>query len=90
MYHGLNKPRHPVYQVRFPAVLGHLVHHCAADHHRAHNHPLWRAPNLIISPHISAGSDLPREQRWVLARENLRRYIAGEKMLSVVDVERGY
>lgn len=54
------------------------------------NHPLWRAPNLIISPHISAGSDLPREQRWVLARENLRRYIAGEKMLSVVDVARGY
>ena len=54
------------------------------------NHPLWRAPNLIISPHISSGSDLPREQRWMLARENLRRYVAGEKMLSVVDVARGY
>lgn len=54
------------------------------------DHPLWRAPNVIISPHISSGSDLPREQRWILARENLRRYIAGERMLSVVDVERGY
>lgn len=54
------------------------------------DHPLWRAPNLIISPHVSWGSDLPREERWVLARENLRRYIAGEKMLSVVDVARGY
>jgi phosphoglycerate dehydrogenase-like enzyme len=54
------------------------------------DHPLWRAPNVIISPHISSGSDLPREQRWILARENLRRYVAGEKMLSVVDVERGY
>lgn len=54
------------------------------------DHPLWTAPNLIITPHISAGSDLPREQRWTVARENLRRYVAGEKMLSVVDLERGY
>jgi hypothetical protein len=27
---------------------------------------------------------------WILARENLRRYVAGEKMLSVVDLKRGY
>ena len=54
------------------------------------DHPLWRAPNVIITPHISAGSDLPPEQRWVVARENLRRYVAGEKMLSEVDVRRGY
>ena len=54
------------------------------------DHPLWKAPNVIITPHISSGSDLPREQRWMVARENLRRYIAGERMLSVVDLERGY
>jgi phosphoglycerate dehydrogenase-like enzyme len=54
------------------------------------DHPLWRAPNVIISPHVSSGSDLPREQRWVLAREQLRRYVAGEKMLSVVDLKREY
>ncbi|MFO7276104.1 MAG: D-2-hydroxyacid dehydrogenase [Pseudomonadota bacterium] len=53
-------------------------------------HPLWRAPNVIISPHVSAASDLPREQRWLVARENLRRYVAGERMLSVVDLEREY
>lgn len=52
--------------------------------------PLWHAPHVILSPHISSGSDVPDEQRWILARENLRRYAAGERMLSVVDLTRGY
>jgi phosphoglycerate dehydrogenase-like enzyme len=54
------------------------------------DHPLWKSPNLIISPHVSSRSDLPGEQRWTLAREQLRRYAAGEKMLSVVDLKREY
>jgi phosphoglycerate dehydrogenase-like enzyme len=54
------------------------------------NHPLWKAPNLIITPHISSRSDLQGEQRWILARENLKRYIAGGKMLSEVDLKRDY
>jgi phosphoglycerate dehydrogenase-like enzyme len=52
--------------------------------------PLWHAPRVIITPHISARSDLPGEARWILARENLCRYAAGERMLSVVDLSRGY
>jgi phosphoglycerate dehydrogenase-like enzyme len=52
--------------------------------------PLWKAPNVIISPHVSSRSDLAGTERWVLARENLRRYVAGEKMLSVVDLKREY
>jgi phosphoglycerate dehydrogenase-like enzyme len=54
------------------------------------NHPLWKAPNVIISPHVSSRSDLPGDDRWTLAVENLRRYVAGEKMLSVVDLKREY
>jgi phosphoglycerate dehydrogenase-like enzyme len=54
------------------------------------DNPLWRAPNVIISPHVSGTSDVPNEYRWILAREKIRRYAAGEKMLSVVDVQRGY
>jgi phosphoglycerate dehydrogenase-like enzyme/glyoxylase-like metal-dependent hydrolase (beta-lactamase superfamily II) len=53
-------------------------------------HPLWKAPNLIITPHFAAWSDAGRERRWLLYRENLRRFVAGERMLSVVDPERGY
>lgn len=54
------------------------------------DHPLWKAPNVIISPHVSSRSDLPSAARWILARENIRRYAAGEKMLSVVDLNREY
>lgn len=54
------------------------------------DHPLWRMPNVIITPHVSAGSDLIRERVFLVARENLRRYVSGEPMLSVVDIERGY
>jgi phosphoglycerate dehydrogenase-like enzyme len=52
--------------------------------------PLWHAPHILITPHISARSDLPGEARWTLAAENLRRYVNGEKMLSVVDLAKGY
>ena len=54
------------------------------------DNPLWRAPHVIISPHISSRSDLPGEARWTLAVEYLRRYANGEKMLSVVDLSKGY
>jgi len=53
-------------------------------------HPLWKAPNLIITPHYAAWSDVDRERRWLLFRENLRRFVAGEPLLSVVDPVRGY
>ncbi|MEY2854054.1 MAG: Glycerate dehydrogenase [Pseudomonadota bacterium] len=54
------------------------------------DHPLWKAPRVLITPHISARSDLPGEARWTVAVENMRRYAAGEPMLSVVDLARGY
>ena len=54
------------------------------------DHPLWKAPNVIITPHSAAVSDAGRERLWLLFRENLRRFAAGDKLLSVVDVDRGY
>jgi phosphoglycerate dehydrogenase-like enzyme/glyoxylase-like metal-dependent hydrolase (beta-lactamase superfamily II) len=54
------------------------------------DHPLWKAPNVIITPHYAARSDIGRERRWLLYRENFRRFVAGEPLLSVVDPERGY
>jgi len=52
--------------------------------------PLWHLPNVIITPHVSAQTSVSREQRNLVLVENLRRYAAGEPMLSVVDIERGY
>jgi phosphoglycerate dehydrogenase-like enzyme len=53
------------------------------------DHALWRTPNVIITPHIAwYGNN--RERRLALVRENIRRFIAGDPLLNVVDPERGY
>ncbi|HEY6453850.1 MAG TPA: D-2-hydroxyacid dehydrogenase [Steroidobacteraceae bacterium] len=54
------------------------------------SNPLWHAPHVLITPHISSRSDLPGEGRWIVARENMRRYARGAQMLNVVDQARGY
>lgn len=53
------------------------------------DHPLWQMPNVVITPHIAwYGSD--GERKRVLDRENIRRFIAGDALLNVVDPARGY
>ncbi|MCH7893166.1 MAG: D-2-hydroxyacid dehydrogenase [Proteobacteria bacterium] len=52
-------------------------------------HPLWQLENVIITPHVaSRGGE--RERHRVLLQENLRRYAAGDRLLNVVNPERGY
>lgn len=53
------------------------------------NHPLWQMPNVIITPHVSAGG-FDREWLRFVIEENLRRYVAGETLLNEVDPARGY
>jgi phosphoglycerate dehydrogenase-like enzyme len=53
-------------------------------------HPLYSLPNVIITPHVAADTDLGNAARWAIVRENLRRYSAGEAMLSEVALEKGY
>ncbi len=52
--------------------------------------PLWHAPHLILTPHISANTAVADRTRDAVLIENLRRYVAGEPMLSVVDISKGY
>lgn len=53
------------------------------------SHPLWQMNNVIITPHV-ASSGGGRERHRVLIKENLRRYVAGDALLNVVDPARGY
>lgn len=53
-------------------------------------HPLWAMPNVIITPHVAADSNVQGERYQLLVTENLRRYVAGEPLLNVVDIQRGY
>jgi phosphoglycerate dehydrogenase-like enzyme len=54
------------------------------------NHPLWHAHNVVITPHVAGSSELKVDRAWLVIRENLRRYVDGDKLLSLVDVKRGY
>jgi len=54
------------------------------------DHPLWHASNVVISPHVAGDSELKLDRAWLVMRENLRRYVAGDRLFSVVDVKRGY
>src|SRR5690606_34703356 len=42
------------------------------------DHVLWTLPNVVITPHISARSDLEHSARMEVVKENVRRYVAGE------------
>jgi phosphoglycerate dehydrogenase-like enzyme len=52
--------------------------------------PLWDFPNVLITPHTSGGSPRSHARLLDLFCENLRRYLAGEELLNVVDKDAGY
>jgi phosphoglycerate dehydrogenase-like enzyme len=52
--------------------------------------PLWDLENVLVTPHFSAGGDRYAERAAELVCDNLRRYLAGEPLRNVVDLERGY
>jgi phosphoglycerate dehydrogenase-like enzyme len=54
------------------------------------DNPLWKMANVLITPHVADSSEMKLDRSWALMRENLRRYIDGGKLLSVVDVKLGY
>ena len=57
-------------------------------------HPLWKCPNLLLTPHVSGqtfmGLKGKEEFFFSLCRENLRRYLVGEELLNKVDLKTGY
>ena len=52
--------------------------------------PLWEKPNVIISPHVAGLSPHYKDRAFLLFKENLRRYLAGEELLNRIDLDRGY
>jgi phosphoglycerate dehydrogenase-like enzyme len=49
--------------------------------------PLWDLDNVLVSPHTAALSYRENERIVELFAENLRRYLAGEELLSRIDVD---
>jgi phosphoglycerate dehydrogenase-like enzyme len=54
------------------------------------DHPLWAMDNVILTPHWAGTSPKSWDRVFPLFCENLRRYLAGEPLLNVVDKARGY
>jgi phosphoglycerate dehydrogenase-like enzyme len=54
------------------------------------NHPLWKFPNVIITPHIAGRSDLDAGRMNDTIKENVKRFVAGKPLINVVDKQKGY
>jgi phosphoglycerate dehydrogenase-like enzyme len=49
------------------------------------DHPLWKMPNVLITPHMAGYGPYLNERRYEITRDNLRAMIAGGKLRNVVD-----
>ena len=47
-------------------------------------HPLWRAPNLLLVPHVGGNSTAMEPRAHRLVREQLHRYATGEPLANVM------
>lgn len=52
--------------------------------------PLWGFPNVLVSPHTADHTATWRHEAMRCFLENLRRFLAGEPLLDVVDKAAGY
>jgi phosphoglycerate dehydrogenase-like enzyme len=52
--------------------------------------PLWQMNNVIISPHVAGFTPHYDDRACDLFAQNLRRYLAGEPLLNLVEREKGY
>jgi phosphoglycerate dehydrogenase-like enzyme len=48
------------------------------------DHPLWRAPQLLITPHVGGNSSAMEPRAHKLVREQLQRFAAGEPLANVM------
>jgi glyoxylate/hydroxypyruvate reductase A len=61
-----------------------------ADEPLPSDSPLWDMPNVLVSPHSASTSDLENGRITDLFCQNLERYLAGEPLLNVLDMNRLY
>ena len=54
------------------------------------DHPLWNMDNVIVTPHAAGGSPARNARLVDLFCDNLRRFVEGRPMLSVIDKRKGY
>ncbi len=53
-------------------------------------HPLWKFPNVILTPHVAGQSARVAQRHLELLLANMRKFVAGEPLLNVVDKRRWF
>lgn len=53
-------------------------------------HAFWTHPRVLVSPHVSSVTDRFWERETGLILSNIRRYLAGQPLVNVVDQDAGY
>ena len=56
----------------------------------AGENPLWKLPNVILTPHVSGFSPHYKERAGNMFADNLKRYLHGEPLLNKFEVDRSY
>jgi len=54
------------------------------------DNPLWKLPNVILTPHIAGYSSAYDARAVALFAENLTRYLAGLPLYNQINLEKGY
>ncbi len=49
------------------------------------DHPLWRAPGVLLTPHLAGDSEAGERRVYELIGEQVRRHMRGEPLLNVVE-----
>jgi phosphoglycerate dehydrogenase-like enzyme len=49
------------------------------------DHPLWRRPNVLITPHVAGVGPHEATRRYAVLLENCRRFLAGQDLINLVD-----
>jgi phosphoglycerate dehydrogenase-like enzyme len=52
--------------------------------------PFWDAPNTIVTPHNGATTLDTKRRGYEVFAENLKRYVAGQPLVNIVDKQLGY
>ncbi|MET4121648.1 phosphoglycerate dehydrogenase-like enzyme [Bradyrhizobium sp. JR1.5] len=54
------------------------------------NSPLWDMPNVIATPHVAGSPTNYTERVFSIFGDNIERFMNGQKLNNVVDLQRGY
>jgi phosphoglycerate dehydrogenase-like enzyme len=90
----LNPARGPLVQEQalLTALQEAWIAGAALDTHYAYplppNHPLWRFPNVILTPHISGSAQSPRflDRIWDIFVQNVERWLSGHPLLNELSI----